>query len=141
MFKSVAAVLTASAAAYTAQEREEVLVEIVDKAGFPRLEAWNKMPPKMFKTMMTAYGATMAEGAMEFFDAKQIEVIYAAVSAINNCELCLSFHAMTMGQHGEPAEDIKEIVAGGLPQDPELRGLVIASKYALAHKGIYLERE
>jgi AhpD family alkylhydroperoxidase len=135
MFKFIAAAFTASAAAYTEAEREEVLVEIVDKGGFPRLEAWNKITPKMFKTMMTAYGATLAEGAFEYFDSKQIEVIYAAVSAVNNCELCLSFHAMKLGKYEKPSEDIKAIVAGGLPEDPEMRGLVVGAKYALAHKG------
>jgi len=142
MFKSLVVALGAArATAYTAEEREEVLVEIVDKAGFPRLEAWNKMTPKMFKTMMTAYGTTMADGAFEYFTAPETEVVYTAVSAVNNCELCLSFHAMTLGKHGRDSADIKEIVAGGLPKDPEMRKLVTASKYALAHKGIFLDRE
>ena len=36
-------------------------------------------------------------GAFEFFGAKEIEVIYAVVSASNNCEMCLSFHAAALG--------------------------------------------
>ena len=48
---------------------------------------------------------------------------------------------MMLGKIGTPSEDLKAIVDGGLPEDPEMRGLVIGAKYALAHKGIYLERE
>ena len=126
---------------YTAEEREAVLVEMVDGPGFPRLEAWNKMPPKMLKSVLSMYFTAMGEDAFEFFDAKDIEIIFAAASAVNNCELCLSFHSMAMAGNEADAEDIKEIVAGGLPKDPAMRKLVIASKYALAHKGIFLPRE
>jgi len=126
---------------YTAEEREAVLVEMIDGPGFPRLEAWNRMPPKMLKSIMTMYFTALGEDAFEYFDAKDIEIIFAAVSAVNNCELCLSFHGMVMTQHEADPEDIKEIVAGGLPKDPAMRKLVIASKYALAHKGIFLPRE
>merc|ERR1711918_256511 len=67
--------------------------------------------------------------------------IYAAASAANNCELCLSFHAMTLLKENASEEDVAAIVAGGLPRDEHLNGLVIAAKYALAHKGILLQRE
>ena len=127
--------------AYTAEDREKVLVDVIDAAGFPRLEAFNRMTPKMLKTVMGMYSTSMGEDAFEHFNAKEIEVIYTAVSAANNCELCLSFHAMTLGEHERNAADIKEIGAGGLPKDEEMRKLVVASKFALAHKGIYLERE
>ena len=33
------------------------------------------------------------------------------------------------------------MVAGGLPADPELKKIAIAAKYAIAHKGLLLERE
>lgn len=142
MYKALfAALCCTSAFAYTAEDRENVLKDIIDAEGYPRLEAWNKMTPKHFKTMMTAYGATLAPDAFEYFTAEEAEVIYAAVSSVNNCELCLSFHAMTLGGQKKPTADIKEIVAGGLPKDPEMRKLVIGAKYALAHKGIFLERE
>jgi len=128
--------------AYTEADREEALKE-VDSYGFPRLAAFAKMTPKQLKTVMKTYLPLMGEGAFEYFSGQQIEVIFAAVSAANNCEMCLSFHAMAMGDEklkNDPA-DIKEIVAGGLPKDPEMRKLVIAAKYALAHKGVLLPRE
>ena len=55
---------------------------------------------------------------------------------------CLSFHAMGLGKHPElDKKDIDEILLGGLPKDPKDRALVIATKYAMAHKGVLLERE
>ena len=63
------------------------------------------------------------------------------VSAANNCEMCLSFHAMGMGQTLSP-EDCKLIVDGGLPtQNERARTIAIAAKYAICHKGLLLERE
>lgn len=108
--------------------------------GFPRLKAFDMMTPKLLLTVLKTYTTAMAPGAFEHFDAEAIETVYAAVSSSNNCEMCLSFHAMALGASAS-AEDIAEIVAGGLPKDPKMRTLVIASKYALAHKGIYLDRE
>ena len=132
-------------ATYTDADRETALKEVIDAAGFPRLEAWNKMTPKMLRTIMAMYSATMAPNAFEFFDAFDIEVIYAAASSVNNCELCLSFHSMTLGDKSNQGKispkDIREIVDGGLPNEPKARNLVIATKYSMAHKGIVLERE
>merc|ERR550514_762888 len=91
--------------------------------------------------MMKMYGATLAPDAWEYFSPEAIEVIYAAVSAANNCEMCLSFHAMVLTGAKKDTADVKELVAGGLPKDPEMRNLAIAAKYALAHKGIFLVRE
>jgi AhpD family alkylhydroperoxidase len=130
-----------SVAAYTAADREATLKSVIDANNFPRLEAFNRMTPKQLTTMMTMYGAATAEGAFEYFTPMEVEVVFTAVSAANNCELCLSFHSMTMGQHKRSQKDIDEISAGGLPQDPELRKLVVATKYALAHKGVFLPRE
>merc|ERR1711959_245848 len=73
-------------------------------------------------------------------NAHDLEGIYAATSAANNCEMCLSFHAMVL-QKDDAVADIDEIVAGGLPKDANTRALVLATKYALAHKGIILPRE
>jgi len=128
------------ARAWTQSDRDEAL-KVVDSYGFPRLEAWNRMTPKMLQTVLKTYVATVSPDAFEHFDAKAIEVVYTAVSAINNCEMCLSFHAAALGPAGLPAEDIAEILAGGLPKDAETRKLVIGAKYAMAHKGVLLARE
>jgi alkylhydroperoxidase family enzyme len=55
----------------------------------------------MLKTVMGAYGVVTAPGAFEYFTPEDVEVIFAAVSASNNCELCLSFHGMEMAGHGQ----------------------------------------
>jgi len=107
----------------------------------PFLNAFKKIPPKTVKTILTVYGTVSAPDAFQYFSAQDVEVIFAATSAINNCELCLSFHGMTMTQQGVDAADIAIIVAGGVPEDARLKKLVTATKYAIAHKGIYLERE
>ena len=39
------------------------------------------------------------------------------------------------------AKEVEAIVAGGVPEDEKMAGLVVAAKYAMAHKGIFLERE
>ena len=56
--------------------------------------------------------------------------------------MCLSFHAAGLKQanHLEDA-DIEALLEGALPSKPEARKLAIATKYAIAHKGILLERE
>ncbi len=130
-----------STSAYTAEDKEAALKAAIDERGFPRLEAFNRMTPKMLTTVMNMYTSMLGPDAFEYFDAAQIEVIFAAVSATNNCEMCLSFHAMMLAGAEKPAEDVREIVAGGAPKDAEMRKLVIAAKYAMAHKGILLPRE
>ena len=78
---------------------------------------------------------------MTYITNPEKEIIYAVVSAANNCEMCLSFHAMGMGQTLSP-EDCKLIVDGGLPsQNERARTIAIAAKYAICHKGLLLERE
>ena len=37
---------------------------------------------------------------------QECEVIFAAISAVNNCEFCLSFHAMS-AQHGVSAAEVQ----------------------------------
>ena len=81
------------------------------------------------------------EYPMTYITNPEKEIIYAVVSAANNCEMCLSFHAMGMAQTLSP-EDCKLIVDGGLPtQNERARTIAIAAKYAVCHKGILLERE
>ena len=138
---ALAALLVPCVHGYAQADRDAANKFVAD-AGFPVLNAFNKMTPKHLVTVLKTYTAAMEDGAFEFFDKGQIEVIYATVSAINNCEMCLSFHAMALGgdTKNDPS-DIAEIAAGGLPKDPEMRKLAVAAKYAMAHKGIFLERE
>ena len=43
---------------------------------------------------------------MTYITNPEKEIIYAVVSAANNCEMCLSFHAMGMGQTLSPEDNI-----------------------------------
>ena len=81
------------------------------------------------------------EGAFEYINAIEREVINTVTSAANNCEICLSFHTSSLArQEAMSLEDIANLAAGGVP-DNKFKNLVIAAKYANAHKGILLERE
>lgn len=139
--------LVGTASAWEQAEQDKVIAGLVE-AGFPPLKAFKRLTPKMLSLVMKNYGNALAPGAFEYLSPPDLEVIFAAVSASNNCEMCLSFHMMTLGNPESPtgsnmhAKDIKLIAAGGIPVDDErAANLVTASKYALAHKGIYLERE
>jgi AhpD family alkylhydroperoxidase len=70
-----------------------------------------------------------------------MEAIFCAVSAANSCELCLTFHAMGLEKHGASKEDINAIVHQGQPTSKDILGHVYCAKLALAHKGVFLERE
>merc|ERR1719224_228242 len=94
----------------------------------------------------TAYTAEEQAAAikpvtLEHITPLDLEVIWTAVSSANNCEICLSFHAMTLMGAEKDAKEVEAIVAGGVPEDEKMAGLVVAAKYAMAHKGIFLERE
>lgn len=141
---TLALLLCASASAWNKKEQEAALKEI-GEMGMPELAAFRQMSPKMLLSITKNYMALMQPDAFEYINAFDIEIIFAAVSATNNCEICASFHAMVLSNpeapQSLPAEDVEEILRGGLPADPGARALVIATKYALAHKGVLLERE
>ena len=139
---AVASLALLSADAYTAKDREDTN-DWIKSQGFPLLDAFTNMTPKMTKTVFETYARVTNNDAFEYLDAFDLEIIYTAVSAANNCELCLSFHAAVLVPQSDKvsAEDVNEIVQGGLPKDTRLRGLVQAAKYALAHKGALLPRE
>ena len=133
--------LAAPAAAYTKKDREDAIKWITEEKGFPHLAAFDKMTPKMLKTVMTNYLNLVSPDALEFLTPLDLEVIWTATSAANNCEICLSFHAGALLGAEKPAEEVATMAAGGVPKDPKMARLVIAAKYVLAHKGILLERE
>ena len=99
------------------------------------------MTPKMLKTVMTNYLNLVSPDALEFLTPLDLEVIWTATSAANNCEICLSFHAGALLGAEKPADEVATMAAGGVPKDPKMARLVMAAKYVLAHKGILLERE
>jgi len=84
--------------------------------------------------------ALIRDTETSFLDGAGRQVVNTVVSAANNCEMCLSFHALGL-KEAASAEDIAAMVAGGLPADENLRMIAIATKYAISHKGILLERE
>jgi AhpD family alkylhydroperoxidase len=139
---STAALGLQAAFEYTQEDRDDVNKYYTEDLGFPVMEAMNMMTPKMITTMMTFHIKTLTEGSFEFFEPREIDVIYAAVSAYNNCESCIAFHAIALKDAGTlTKDDINEMMEGGLPQNPTMRPLAIGAKYALAHKGILLPRE
>ena len=95
----------------------------------------------MLKTVMTNYLNLVSPDALEFLTPLDLEVIWTATSAANNCEICLSFHAGALLGAEKPADEVATMAAGGVPKDPKMARLVMAAKYVLAHKGILLERE
>jgi len=133
--------LAAPAAAYTKKDREDAIKWITEEKGFPHLAAFDNMTPKMLKTVMTNYLNLVSPDALEFLTPLDLEVIWTATSAANNCEICLSFHAGALLGAEKPADEVATMAAGGVPKDPKMARLVMAAKYVLAHKGILLERE
>ena len=77
------------------------------------MKIFNKMAPAHLVTLFSLYTKALGEGAFNYFTPQECEVIFAAISAVNNCEFCLSFHAMQMAQHGVSAADVQEISNGG----------------------------
>ena len=108
--------LAAPAVAYTKKDREDAIKWITEEKGFPHLAAFDKMTPKMLKTVMTNYLNLVSPDALEFLTPLDLEVIWTATSAANNCEICLSFHAGALLGAEKPAEEVATMAAGGVPQ-------------------------
>jgi len=137
----VACICLLSCQAYEQNDRDDAM-DWLASVGFPPLKAFNYMTPKLIRTVMENYLNTAKEGAFEYLSEKDTEVIWAATSAANNCEMCLSFHTMAMAGHKLEDPVISSIASGGVPPSgSEFESLVLATKYALAHKGILLPRE
>ena len=133
-----------TASAYTQADRDDADA-FIKGMGFPPLAAFSRMTPKMVKTIFNAYTTVTNGDAFEYLSARDLEIIYTAVSAQNNCEICLSFHAMALGNpDANPLhpDDLAAMLSGGVPtRDKRAHDLAVAAKYALAHKGILLPRE
>ena len=126
----------------TEEQKADALKYATETGGFPPLALWSmpQFTPAMVK-LFTDKEKLVNSYPMTYITNPEKEIIYAVVSAANNCEMCLSFHAMGMGQTLSP-EDCKLIVDGGLPtQNERARTIAIAAKYAICHKGLLLERE
>ena len=131
-----------SIVAPTEEQKADALKYATETGGFPPLALWSmpQFTPAMVK-LFTDKEKLVNSYPMTYITNPEKEIIYAVVSAANNCEMCLSFHAMGMGQTLSP-EDCKLIVDGGLPtQNERARTIAIAAKYAICHKGLLLERE
>ena len=126
---------------YKSEVKDSAIKEWTD-AGFPPLNAvvhdsWTPYLLRNFlKKEMAVIGSPYAH-----VTPLQMEAIFCAVSAANSCELCLTFHAMGLEKHGASKEDINAIVHQGQPTSKDILGHVYCAKLALAHKGVFLERE
>ena len=122
-------------------EKAEALKYATDN-GMPPLALWSmpQFTPAMVKLFIDKEG--LVNGfPMTYITNPEKQIIFTVVSAANNCEMCLSFHAMGLAGTCSP-EDIKLMVDGGLPtQNERARTIAIATKFAITHKGLLLERE
>jgi AhpD family alkylhydroperoxidase len=125
---------------------DEAMKQATD-AGFPPLGVFRMMTPATVSVMVKKEIA-MRE-TLDFVTPMELQVIYCVVSAANNCEICLSFHALGL-KKGEAItdEDLKVLSAGGVPETEtllngagRLKNIALATKYCIAHKGILLPRE
>ena len=108
-----------STQAPTEEQKADALKYATEVGGFPPLAFWSmpQFTPAMVK-LFTDKEKLVNSYPMTYITNPEKEIIYAVVSAANNCEMCLSFHAMGMGQTLSP-EDCKLIVDGGLPTQNE----------------------
>ena len=109
--------LAAPAAAYTKKDREDAIKWITEEKGFPHLAAFDKMTPKMLKTVMTNYLNLVSPDALEFLTPLDLEVIWTATSAANNCEICLSFHAGAASDRARMRERANMVMVGACVRD------------------------
>ena len=135
-----------STQAPTEEQKADALKYATETGGFPPLALWSmpQFTPAMVK-LFCDKEKLLDSYPMTYITNPEKQIIYTVVSAANNCEMCLSFHAMGSGPAmGGPLsqEDVKLIVDGGLPtQNERARTIAIATKYAICHKGLLLERE
>merc|ERR1719473_195407 len=78
----------------SALTKEEAMKYATDNQ-LPPLAAFQHeyLSPELLKTFIDVNVKTLQSGsAFKYINADQMEVINAVTSALNNCELCLSFH-------------------------------------------------
>ena len=63
--------------------KEQAMKEVTD-AGFPPLAAWDLMTPAV---SLFVKKEVVMRGALDYITPMELQVIYTAVSATNNCEL------------------------------------------------------
>ena len=130
----------------TEEQKADALKYATEVGGMPPLALWSmpQFTPAMVK-LFCDKEKLLDSYPMTYITNPEKQIIYTVVSAANNCEMCLSFHAMGSGPAmGGPLsqEDVKLIVDGGLPtQNERARTIAIATKYAICHKGLLLDRE
>jgi len=128
---------------YTEKENEKAL-ENVAKHGFPKLSLFKDMKefnPKLINLFIEKEVLVNNYETLHI-SPEERELIYCVVSATNNCEMCLSFHSLGLINNGTATQEEVDILQeGGIPENSKLKPIVIATKYALSHKGILLERE
>eukprot|EP00948_MAST-09A_sp_MAST-9A-sp1_P004042 g4042.t1 len=128
---------------YTKENKTKAM-ETVTKNGFPPLSVFKEkvFNPNLLETFIKKEVLLKSPDAALFLSPSDIQVIYLVVSAANNCEMCLSFHAANLLTSGGAKQaDVDRLMEGGLPEDPKIRAVAIAAKYAIAHKGISVGRE
>ena len=79
----------------TEEQKADALKYATETGGFPPLALWSmpQFTPAMVK-LFTDKEKLVNSYPMTYITNPEKEIIYAVVSAANNCEMCLSFHAI-----------------------------------------------
>jgi len=131
--------ILAVASAWEQSDKDAVMNSLPE--GMPKLGVFNmkEVTPKLLTTFLKLDGIFKDKDAFEYIGNTEREIINLVTSAANNCEICLSFHCAALAKEFSK-EDLALMAQGGIPEG-KWKNLVIAAKYANAHKGMYLERE
>lgn len=77
---------------------ESAMAEVA-AAKLPKLEAWSCFSPAMLSAWVKK--ETIMNEKWDWITPAEQQVIYITVSSANNCEICMSFHAMGLRVSGD----------------------------------------
>lgn len=113
-------------------EAEEILSRVEGKYGFrPNLMQEMVASPAAARAYLAGQEA-MAGGTLS---PAQAQAVQLAVAAYNDCGYCGAVHSKVGRDTGIPETDVAAIADGGLPEDPELRPFVRATRRVLEARG------
>ena len=111
---------------------EEILSTVEDKYGFrPNLIEELVKAPSAARVYLGGQDA-MADSSLS---PTQQQAVQLTVAAHNGCHYCDAAHTTLGGQLGIEADALDIIRDGGVPEDPELRGVVRATLRVVEKEG------
>jgi AhpD family alkylhydroperoxidase len=118
-------------------EAEEILSTVEDKFGFrPNLMEEMITAPAAVRTYLAGQDAMAAAS----LSPAQAQAVQLAVASHNDCHYCGAVHSKMAGGSGVSEADVERIAEGDLPEDPELRPVVDATRRVLEERG-WLDEE